>query len=140
MADRQNWMFPHPPAAGIDREFDAMMRIHHESEDRDDERRIELAMAILLLSRNYDPRPDEYEAIFSFGTDQSARSVAQAAISELIHHDLEAQRVDRLPAQPQLTPPLFHTHFGTIRTSFKSCAARVRSTVAPWLQQPRSGR
>ena len=31
-----------------------------ESEDADDEQRIELAMAILLLSRNYDPTPRKY--------------------------------------------------------------------------------
>src|ERR1700678_3498358 len=82
MGDRQQWMFPPPPAPGIDPEYDALTRIHQEPEDADDERRIELAMAILLLSRNYDPTPDEYVAIFSFGTDPSAKSTAQAAISE----------------------------------------------------------
>jgi hypothetical protein len=66
-------MFPHPPAAGVDRAYDAMIRIHHESEDAAEERRIELAMAILLLSRNYEGKPAEYEAIFSFGADQAAR-------------------------------------------------------------------
>jgi hypothetical protein len=85
MGDRQQWMFPPPPAPGIDPEYDALSRIHQESEDADDERRIELAMAILLLSRNYDLMPDEYVAIFSFGTDPSAKSTAQAAISEVVH-------------------------------------------------------
>jgi len=138
MGDRQQWMFPPPPAPGLDPEYDALIRIHRESEDADDERRIELAIAILLLSRNYDPKPEEYAAIFSFGADKSARSTAWSAISEVVRHDLENQRGNRLPAQPQFTTPLFHTHFRTVRTLVSSCAARVCSTMAPWRQQPGS--
>jgi hypothetical protein len=130
MGDQQPWMFPPPPAPGIDRDYDAMTRILRESEDADDERRIELAMAIRLLSRNYDPTPKEYEAIFSFGTDQAARSTAQAAISELVRRDQEPERANRLPAQPQSTTPLFHTHFRAIRSTVRSCAGRLRSTMA----------
>jgi len=136
MGDRQQWMFPPPPAPGLDPDYDAMIRIHREPEDEDDERKIELAMAILLLSRNYDPKPEEYAAIFSFGADESARSTARAAISEIVRHDLGNQRVNRLPPQPQFTTPLFHTHFRTVRTLVRSCAARVCSTIAPWRQQP----
>jgi hypothetical protein len=111
MGDRQHWMFPPPPAPGIDREYDALIRVHHEAEDADDERRIELAMAILLLFRNYAPTPAEYQAIFNFGADESARSTAQAAISEIVRQDLENHRVNRLPAEPQSTTPILHTHF-----------------------------
>ncbi len=136
MGDRQQWMFPPPPAPGLDPDYDAMIRIHGESEDADDERRIELAMAILLLSRNYDPKPEEYVAIFSFGADESAGSTARAAISEVVRDDLENQRVNRLLAQPQFTTPLFHTHFRTVRTLVRSCAASVRSTTAPRRQPP----
>jgi len=136
MGNRQQWMFPPPPAPGLDPDYDALIRIHRESEDADDEERIELAMAILLLSRNYDPKPEEYAAIFSFGADEPARSSARAAISEVVRHDLENQRVSRLPAQPQFTTPFFHTHFRTVRTLFRSCAARVCSTMAPRRRQP----
>ena len=100
MGDRQQWMFPPPPAPGIDPEYDALSRIHQESEDADDERRIELAMAILLLSRNYDLMPDEYVAIFSFGTDPSAKSTAQAAISEVVRRDRK-----RLNLHSTMSPP-----------------------------------
>jgi hypothetical protein len=93
MGDRQQWMFPPPPTPGIDPEYDALTRIHQESEDADDERRIELAMAILLLSGNYDLTPDEYVAIFSFGTDPSAISTAQAAISEVVRRDVQRLNV-----------------------------------------------
>jgi len=140
MGDRQQWMFPPPPARGLDPDYDAIIRIHRESEDADDERRIELATAILLLSRNYDPKPEEYVAIFSFGADESAYSTARAAISEVVRHDPENQRVNRLPAQRQSTTPLFHTHFRNVRTLVRSCAARVCSTMAPWRQQPRNRR
>jgi hypothetical protein len=136
MGDRQHWMFPPPPAPGIDRDYDALIRVHRESEDADDERRIELAVAILLLSRNYSPTPGEYEAIFDFGTDSSARSTAEAAISEIVRHDLENRRVNRPPAKRQSATPILRTHFRTVKTSVRSCAGRVCSTVAPWLKQP----
>jgi hypothetical protein len=129
MGDQQHWMFPPPPAPGIDHEYDELIRVHHESEDADDERRIELAMAILLLSRNYAPTPGEYQAIFNFGPDESARSTAQAAISEIVRHDLEYQRANRPPAMT----PILLTHFRTVKTSVRSYAGRVCSTVAPWL-------
>ena len=58
MGDQQPWMFPPPP---LRRESIVPMtrsiRAHHESEDAEDEQRIELAMAILLLGRNYAPTP-----------------------------------------------------------------------------------
>ena len=131
MGDRQDWMFPPPPVPGIHHEYDELIRVHRESEDADDERRIELAMAILLLSRNYAATPGEYQAIFNFGSDESARSTAQAAISEIVRHDLEYRRANRSPAT---TTPILHTHFRTVKTSVRSYAGRVCSTVAPWLR------
>ncbi len=91
MGDGRSWMFPHPPVRGTDREYDALIRCLVEAEDADEARKVELALSILLLSRNYDPKPDEYEAIFSFGEDRATRSAAQSAICELIYNDLEAK-------------------------------------------------
>jgi hypothetical protein len=125
MGDRQRWMFPPPPASGIDPEYDALARIHQEPEDADDERKIELAMAILLLSRNYDPTPDEYIAIFSFGTDESARSAAQAAISEVVRREPQNQRVNRVPTQPQASTRRFYTSFLAKKSGLNG-AGRVR--------------
>jgi hypothetical protein len=139
MGDHQHWMFPPPPAPGNDCEYDALIQVHHEAEDADDERRIELAMAILLLSRNYAPTPREYQEIFNFGADESARATAQAAIAEVVQPVLKQPRVNRAPVQqPRSSTPMGHTHFRTVRTSVRSYAGRVCSTVAPWLKQPSS--
>jgi hypothetical protein len=108
MGDRQQWMFPPPPAPRIDPEYDALARIHQQSEDADDERRIELAMAILLLSRNYDLTPDEYVAIFSFETNPSAKSTAQAAISEIVRRDVQKLNVHSMMSRPGSRSRLRH--------------------------------
>ena len=112
MGDGQDWMFPRPPAPGCDREYDDLIRCHHEAEDADDALVIELALAIRLLSRNYAPRPDEYFAIFSFGEDHAARAHARAAISELINADLEAERVNGQSESPAAFP--LHASFHTL--------------------------
>lgn len=95
MGDGQKWMFPHPPVVGTDREYDGLIRCLLEAEDFDEARRIELALGILLFSRNYDPQPCDYESIFSFDDDRATQSAAEAAISALIYEDLEERRVPR---------------------------------------------
>jgi len=138
MGDRQRWMFPPPPAPGSDPEYDALIRAHHEAEDANDERRIELAMAILLISRNYSPTPREYQEIFNFGADESARFAAQSAIADIVHDGLDHCRINRSPVRARSTTPILHTHFRSVKTSVRSYAGRVCSTVAPWLKQPSS--
>jgi len=128
MGDGQQWMFPDPPAPGADHEYDALIRCLLEAEDADEARRIELALGILLLSRNYDPRPSEYEAIFSFGEDQATGSAAQAAISELIYNDLETRCIECLPQRSPNTS--IRAVFGIFQKLFDFCAARLRSTLA----------
>ncbi len=128
MGDGQRWMFPHPPAPGTDSAYDALIRCLHEAEDADEALKVELAIGILLLSRNYDPKPDEYEAIFSFGDDQATRSAAQAAISELIYKDLEERCIQCRPQQSPFANG--RTVFGAFQMLFHSCAVRLRSMVA----------
>ena len=135
MGDQQPWMFPPPPSPGVDRAYDALIEARHESEDADDERRIDLALAILLLGRNYAPTPREYQEIFDFGTDESARYIAQSAISEIVYNDLEKRRAGGRPARRKPTPAIHHTHFRGVKTSVRTYAGRVYSTVAPWIKQ-----
>jgi hypothetical protein len=128
MGDGQPWMFPHPPAPGTDAEYEALIRCLLEAEDEDETRRIELALSILLLSRNYDPQPCGYQAIFNFGADRATRLAAQAAISELIYSDLEERFIECRPQTIQIT--YIQAVFGGVQSWFKSCAVRFRTTVA----------
>ncbi len=125
MGDGQRWMFPRPPAPGTDREYDALIRCLLEAEDADEARRFELALGILLLSRNYDPQPGEYEAIFSFGEDRATRLAAQAAISELIYNDLEERCVECVPAIPCVDQTV------RIRFPFRAFRTRALQTINP---------
>jgi hypothetical protein len=128
MGDGQEWMFPHPPTLGSDREYDALWRCLLESENAAEARRNELALAILLLSRNYDPQPKEYETIFDFGTDPAVQSSAQTAISKLIYHDLANEQFASSPKHD--VPAGVAGVLGTLQSLVSSCASRVRSRMA----------
>jgi len=119
-------MFPHPPLPGTDREYDGLIRCLIEAEDSDEAQQIELALGILLLSRNYAPRPDEYEAIFSFGENKARGSAARAAISELILESLEKRRFACAQRRSRIT--LAQVVSRALRKLCDSCAARFRST------------
>lgn len=84
MADGQEWSFPYPPSPGVDPEYDAIARALHESEDKDEALRIELALAILLVSQNYVLSETEYNEIFNFGNDRAGLSAAQSAFHEML--------------------------------------------------------
>lgn len=84
MSDGQDWSFPNPPEPGLDREFDGLIRAHLEAEDWDEALRIELAISVLLLSRNYALTPADYARIFDFGNDRGTLEEAQSALSRLI--------------------------------------------------------
>jgi hypothetical protein len=89
MGDGQRWMVPHPPVPGTDCEYDALLRCLIEAETCDEARKAELAMGILLFSRNYDPNPSEYEALFRFGSNPRDQSAGPEGIAALIDDDLE---------------------------------------------------
>ncbi len=84
MADDQEWSFPDPPPAGVDAQFDALVEALREAEDHDEVLRIELAISILLLSRNYNLTPADYRRIFDFEGDCARLSAVQTAVSALI--------------------------------------------------------
>jgi hypothetical protein len=92
MADGKEWLFSRPPAPGADAQYDALIQCLLEAEDQHEARRIELAITISLLSRNYQPSPREFQEILSFGGDDAARSSAQEAISTLIRPDIDQAR------------------------------------------------
>jgi hypothetical protein len=92
MGDGQAWLFPPLPSRGVDSEFDALIQGLYEAEDQSEARRFELAIAILLLWRMYQPSPSEYQAIFGFGSDYTTESSAQEAISTMITSQLDSER------------------------------------------------
>jgi hypothetical protein len=130
MADEQEWLFTVPQTPGVDADYDALVQGLLEAEDQSEARKFELAIAILLLSRNYQPSPCEYEEILCFGSADAARS-AQEAISTLICSNLDQARRDTAPdrsASAAFSPPSRSLpHF------VSSCAAHFRSRKAPWL-------
>jgi hypothetical protein len=131
MADGQEWSFPRPPAAGLDLEFDATMGALREAEDHDDALRAELALAILLLSRNYELRPADYQQIFGFGAGSAALGEFRAAFSEMISESAQS----RLPERPLSSP---RVAAGSLRSSLlqtwlSACATRVRSLLSSLL-------
>jgi hypothetical protein len=124
MGDGQRWMFPHPPTPGTDHEYDALLRCLLQSEDLEEAWRIELALSILLFSRNYDPQPSDYEAIFDFGADQGSLSLAQAAISTWIYADLATAPLQSPPRDSRSMS--FLAVLRTVRRMRRSFAARSR--------------
>jgi hypothetical protein len=131
MADGREWLFSSPPALGVHADYDALAHALLEAEDRTEARKCQLAIAIFLLSRNYEPSPSEYVKVFYFGSDDAAQSSAEEAISSLIRSNLDQERRHVAPGQAAsatLRPPL-----RTLPALISSCATRVRSTMAPWL-------
>jgi hypothetical protein len=88
-----------PPEAGADCDYDALLQWLVEAETAEEARRIELAFGSLLLSRNYDAQPREYQVLFRSGPNQST---GHEAISALIHDDLEKRLAACGPAPSPL--------------------------------------
>jgi hypothetical protein len=131
MADGQEWLFTNPPAPGVDAEYDGLVEGLLEAEDAAEARKFELAIAIFLLSRNYQPSPRDFEEIFCFGNNLAARDSAQEAISTLISSNLEPRR---RRADNGWSSPGVHRPTGRAVPAFlSSYATHFRSKVAPWL-------
>ena len=84
MADDQEWSFADPPPPGVDAEYDALYQALREAEDRAEVLRIELAISILLLARNYALSPADYRQILSFDDDSARLKEFQLAVAEII--------------------------------------------------------
>jgi hypothetical protein len=90
LANGQAWSFPDHPPLRDDAEQIAALRAIGESEDQADRLRAELALTILLLSRNYDLSPSDYQAILGFRPSDPALAALQHAIHELAVEQLRA--------------------------------------------------
>jgi hypothetical protein len=88
LANGQEWSFPDHPPHRDDAEHIALLRAIGESEDQADRLRAELALTILLLSRNYDLSPSDYQAILGFRPSDRSLAALQHAIHELVVEQL----------------------------------------------------
>ncbi len=131
MADGREWLFSGPPARGVDADYDALVHALLEAEDRSEARKCELTIAILLLSRNYQPSPSEYVKIFYFGSDDAAQSSAEEAISTLIRSNLDQER--RHVARERSASAAIGAPLRFLPALISSCTTRFRAKMAPWL-------
>jgi len=101
LADGQFWTFPAATVSepspqrpqdeperdadepGLDADYIALLEAIQEAEDRSDQLRAELALAIHLLSQNYDLDPDDYQTLLGFEPGSPELKAAQEAFHEL---------------------------------------------------------
>lgn len=66
LADGHLWTLPIRETPRDDPEFDALLKAMAEAEDRAERFRLELALTILLLSRNYDLSSNQIRSLLDF--------------------------------------------------------------------------
>jgi hypothetical protein len=101
-----------------------------ESEDAADCRRAELALAIFLLSRNYDLVPGDYRDILGFAPGDPALGEMQRSIHDLAIDQIRALRQD--PDSDPNSSGLPKTHwriFNLLKLRNRSGSGR-----SPWLK------
>ncbi len=84
LADGQAWSLPGRWSDRDDPEFDAILRAVFEAEDVADRLRHELALTILLLSRNYQLGPGDYQALLGFPPGAAALATMQRTLHEFV--------------------------------------------------------
>jgi hypothetical protein len=89
LANGQEWSFP-DDSPFHDAEHIALLRAIGESEDQADRLRGELALTILLLSRNYDLSAADYQAILDFPPSDPSLDALQHAVHDLAGEQLQA--------------------------------------------------
>jgi hypothetical protein len=98
LADGWDWTIPAPPrvtapeAEGFGPDYAATVAALESAEDRTERLRAELALAIYLLSRNYDLTPDDLYALLGFPPDDPALAAMQAAFHRIAREHLRSCR------------------------------------------------
>src|SRR3954447_13765680 len=105
LADGQAWSLPDHPPYNDDPEHLALLRGVSEAEDDAERLRAELALAIFLLSRNYDLLPRDYRAILQFEPGDPALAEMQRAVHTLAADQVRALRLlDQSASSPSPVP------------------------------------
>ena len=84
LADGQFWSFPGRWSDHADPEYDATFVAIFEAEDVAERLRAELALTILLLSRNYDLTPEQFQELLGFPPDSPSLLEMQRAVHEMV--------------------------------------------------------
>jgi hypothetical protein len=101
LADGQNWSLPPIPVQGTDTEFDALIQALIESEDQNEIHRCELATTILLLARNYELSPREFEEILDFNSNGEALATARRVVHSLLFDGIRGKKPEGLGLNPE---------------------------------------
>ena len=83
LANGQAWSLPDPPSLGEDDELQGLLRAIGEAEDEPERLRTELALTILLLSRNYHLTSADYGKLLNYAPGDPALAEMQAAVAAL---------------------------------------------------------
>ena len=84
LADGQFWSLPGRRSDHSDPEYDATFVAIFEAEDVAERLRAELALTILLLSRNSDPTPEQFQEPLGFPPDSPSLLEMQRAVHEMV--------------------------------------------------------
>jgi hypothetical protein len=129
LADGQAWSLPDHPPYKEDFEHLAALREIGEAEDAADLLRAELALAIYLLSRNYELAPADFQAILEFAPGDPSLAEMQHTVHELAINQYRAFR--RLPSSDASSPNLPTAHWRIL--SLLRPRNRVGSSKSFWL-------
>jgi hypothetical protein len=88
LSDGQEWWLPFRDPARDDLEYDALLAVICEAEDRVEGLLAELALTIFLLTRNYELAPNQLERLLQFRADDPSLRRLQAAVHEVVVESL----------------------------------------------------
>jgi hypothetical protein len=83
LANGQYWSLPEDPPPPDDEEHQLVLEAIREAQDEAERLHAELALTVLLLSRNYRLLPGDYQAILGYAPGDPAQAEMQAAVSAL---------------------------------------------------------
>ncbi|MFO0908517.1 MAG: hypothetical protein U0794_09170 [Isosphaeraceae bacterium] len=92
LADGRSWCLAPPSALDGDPQFDALLAGVEQADDQFERRRAELALAIFLLTRNYDLSAAELNSLLSFEHDAAGRDTFALSVHALARTLLVARR------------------------------------------------
>ncbi len=96
LADGQSWSLPLREPVGLDPEYDALLALVLDAEDRAEGLRAELALTIFLLTRNYDLTPGSLDALLNIEPNDPALNELQRVVHQIACESIEWSRRARL--------------------------------------------